>query len=179
MALSKVTVVGLYNYDNTLFDNMQVPTGINKDDLIYNILERSGDLPLLYPDFAFMRAMIGVWSRNTYNVITKLLATITIEYNPIENFDRRGEIHRETRGASNSTNTNAQTAFDSVSFADTDRSTNNGEATGDETVTERIHGNIGVTTTQQMLEQERKIAVYNIYDVVTRDFINRFCIELY
>lgn len=40
-------------------------------------------------------------------------------------------------------------------------------------------GNIGVTTTQQMIEQERNISEFNIYDYIVRSFKRRFCIMLY
>ena len=179
MARSKVTIVGLYNYDDSLFDNMLLPDGIDRGNLIYNILERAGDFALLYPDFDFMKMMIGVWSKNCYVVITKLLRTTQVEYDPIENYNRRGEISRQASGQSNSNSKNAQTAFDSIEFRDTDRQESAGTSAATEAVTEHLHGNIGVTTTQQMIEQERKVSTYNIYDVVTRDFINRFCIELY
>lgn len=45
--------------------------------------------------------------------------------------------------------------------------------------TGRAFGNIGVTTTQQMIESEREVSKFNIYDYITGDFINRFCLEVY
>ena len=43
----------------------------------------------------------------------------------------------------------------------------------------RAHGNIGVTTSQQMIEAERKVALYNIIDVIINSFKNRFCLQVY
>lgn len=43
----------------------------------------------------------------------------------------------------------------------------------------RAHGNIGVTTTQQMIEQEREVDKFNIYDVILRDFKIEFCVLKY
>lgn len=43
----------------------------------------------------------------------------------------------------------------------------------------RAHGNIGVTTSQQMLEAERDVALYNIIDVIINSFKNRFCLQVY
>lgn len=43
----------------------------------------------------------------------------------------------------------------------------------------RAYGNIGVTTTQQMIEQERNIVQFNIYDFIINSFKNRFCILVY
>lgn len=41
------------------------------------------------------------------------------------------------------------------------------------------YGNIGVTTTQQMIEAERALVRFNIYDVIIESFKDRFCILLY
>lgn len=43
----------------------------------------------------------------------------------------------------------------------------------------RVHGNIGVTTSQQMLEAELKISKWNIYEELTNLFLNEFCIYVY
>lgn len=44
----------------------------------------------------------------------------------------------------------------------------------------RIHGNIGVTTSQQMLKAEFDIAPdVNMYNIITRSFRNRFCLLIY
>lgn len=45
--------------------------------------------------------------------------------------------------------------------------------------TGRAYGNIGVTTTQQMLEAERDIAKYTIYNQIVEDFKAEFCILVY
>ena len=43
----------------------------------------------------------------------------------------------------------------------------------------RAHGNIGVTTSQQMIESEREVSLYNIIDVIINSFKNRFCLQIY
>lgn len=45
--------------------------------------------------------------------------------------------------------------------------------------TGRAHGNIGVTTSQQMLQSELDISVWNIYEEITNLFMTEFCIYLY
>ena len=46
--------------------------------------------------------------------------------------------------------------------------------------TERIEsGNIGVTTTQQMIREQREVVKLNLYDVIISDFIDRFCLKVY
>lgn len=48
------------------------------------------------------------------------------------------------------------------------------------THTSRIHGNIGVTTSQQMLESELELAPkLNIMNIIIESFKNRFCLLVY
>ena len=42
-----------------------------------------------------------------------------------------------------------------------------------------VHGNIGVTSSQDMIKQEREIAEFNIYDRMINDFRMCFCILVY
>ena len=45
---------------------------------------------------------------------------------------------------------------------------------------ERIEqGNIGITSTQDLISQERQIALFNVMDVIIKDFIKRFCLAIY
>ena len=43
----------------------------------------------------------------------------------------------------------------------------------------RVHGNIGVTTSQQMLEAELDLGYWNIYSRITDMFLKEFCIMIY
>ena len=43
----------------------------------------------------------------------------------------------------------------------------------------RIHGNVGVTTSQQMLQAELDISAWNIYEHITDLFLNEFVIPIY
>lgn len=187
MARIKLTVIGLYNYDPDLFSGLQIPEGLDRDNLISEILEQAGDLGLLYPDGTFMRHMIGVWSSNEQEIWDKLYASTQFEYDPIENYDRTDTINRTVSSTSSSQSSgqsvNSQTAFNSDAFKDTDKrvdsDSSSGTAGGTEAITTRSRGNIGVTTSQQMIEQEREVVQFNMYHYITRSFIDRFCIELY
>lgn len=53
------------------------------------------------------------------------------------------------------------------------------EASRETVHTERRTGNIGVTMTQQMIDKEREIAVFSIYDVVIESFKENFCVLVY
>lgn len=53
------------------------------------------------------------------------------------------------------------------------------ENTNDGQHTLHARGNIGVTTTQEMIEQERRVDRFNIYDYIIEEFKMRFCILVY
>ena len=42
-----------------------------------------------------------------------------------------------------------------------------------------LYGNIGVTTTQQMIDEERKIVNYSVEEVIADDYRERFCLDFY
>ena len=88
-----LSIIGLNNYKpdadhlTDVWANFVVPDGINKDDLINLIMMECGELELLYPNWDFMKMMIGVWSRTELPVWKKLLATENFNYNPLQPFD--------------------------------------------------------------------------------------------
>lgn len=212
--MSFLTVEGLYNYDNTLFDGFNVPVGLVKQIAIDAILLRTRELEILYPDFTYMKNRIAIWS-NKYQINwKKLYDTTVLEYNPIENYDRvenwtdtddeTTSSARDNTVKSTSSNkivnsvniTDQNTAFN-AGLADHAKQITDGDTTenGNITNTEkenindgrnrthsrtgRAHGNIGVTTSQQMIQSERDLVVFNLYDVIAESFIENFCLMVY
>lgn len=59
--------------------------------------------------------------------------------------------------------------------------TASGTGSEDEKITRkrREYGNIGVTTSQQMIEAEREVADFDIYQYIITDFKHRFCVLVY
>lgn len=174
---------------------MVLPEGIDRNIVISMLCSELAELELLYPDLETMRIVIGSWSLANLANWNKLLATTELTYNPIENYDRVEEWEdiqtTETDGniaTDNEGNTTTKTAsYDNSKLLDTGGGTAKTKGTttnkSKETATNkrkgRAHGNIGVTTTQQMIEQERNIVKFNIYDYIVDSFKNRFCILVY
>ena len=179
MARIKLTLVGLYRFKPDLFDGLQLPAGMSAAQLLPELLEQAGDFGLLYPDGDFMKTMISVWSTNELPIWTKLYETTLIEYNPIDNYDRTETIQRHAESSGEGQSIVSGTAFNSLTPREGNRSDNTSGSSGDEEVTTRAHGNIGVTTTQQMIQSEREVVQFNVYHHIVRSFIDRFCIELY
>ena len=64
-------------------------------------------------------------------------------------------------------------------ITNTEKENVNDGRTGKHTRTGRAHGNIGVTTSQQMIQSERDLVVFNLYDVIAESFIENFCLMIY
>lgn len=212
--MSLLTVEGLYNYDNTLFDWFNVPEGLVKQIAIDAILMRTRELEILYPDLTYMKNRIKIWSNKYQNNWKKLYDTTVLEYNPIENYDRMEDwtdidIEKGSNFRSNDINntvgngitesgsiTEQNTAFndglkDHAKSITSNNTTNNGTEHTQEngqdssqrdlkhTKIGRAHGNIGVTTSQQMIQSERDLVVFNLYDVIAESFVENFCLMVY
>lgn len=117
---------------------------------------------MAYPDERLMVIKL----QNKANLIAeywnKLYTLKTIEYQPIENYDRYEDI-TETGNSNSSANSSGTSLYSefpmesplkkSVNNTDSNSSANS-EANTDTQRKAHIHGNIGVTTSQQMLESE-------------------------
>ena len=224
---ASLSILGLYQSDPTLFDELELPGDMNKDVLIDSILYEAASLEAYYPDPNFMKFMIGRWSFMNQSVWQKLYDTTVLEYNPIFNYDRTEEwseneqmldkrtltgTERETstdnsRGEIRSSGTVQSelnvSGYNESSYvpreqtietpdtltsntSETDRivsidknDTENMDRKRDNIRTGRAFGNIGVTTTQQMIQQERETVLFNMYKVITDSFIERFCLMIY
>lgn len=297
--------LGLYNWDSTVFDLMQIPEALDKDTLIKNLLAETAELEVLYPNPVVFKNLVGVWSAKQIDIWNRLYSTTQYEYNPIENYDRH-ETGSDS-GTGSTTHSGTDTTTETTTHGGTDGRTEaittggkdtldmarreggtevveteysneqggednvtgedkkghwiagfNSQASGDDdglvkqtrdednatTKTEygkteegtgsttttfgktetnkdettygktenvqesktygetvnrtggmthgesiqttsgglhelRAHGNIGVTTTQEMIKQEREISRFNVYDFIIEDFKMRFCILVY
>ena len=83
-----LSVNALYNYDDTIFDNWELPINVSRETLIGNVLIECGELSLIYTVPSFMKEHIKYWSRRRLSIWEKLLETTEFDYNPIENYNR-------------------------------------------------------------------------------------------
>ena len=273
--------LGLYNWDQTVFDLMQIPEALDKDTLVDNLLAETAELEVLYPNPVVFKNLVGVWSAKQIDIWNRLYATTQYEYNPIENYNRY-ETGSDS-GTGRTTHSGTDTTTDTTTHGGTDRRTENITHGGSETesttssveegghdtttgadtkghwiagfnsqpsgtddglvkqtrdqddantrtdygktedgtgskttnfgkteaLTETVnhgetiskqgglthgeqvattnegehelhaHGNIGVTTTQKLIREQREIDLFNLYDIIIEDFKMRFCILVY
>lgn len=91
------------------------------------------------------------------------------------------DYQADTRDTEDTTSHNSQdTAVQAHSDTQTGEDTT-GKDTRSETFTHKayMYGNIGVTTTQQMIEAEREVVQFSVIEFIADDFKNEFCLSVY
>ena len=195
-----MSILGLYNYDSSIFEGLVLPNGVAKETVVNNILMECAELEIIYSDSDFMKFAIKNWSEKELETWTSLNDTFHKEYNPIWNVDGT-ELTTETRDLK-ATASNVEDAkgdgsskhkvngFNDAGLTEseedvtdtTNKVTNNGESTDKGIIKyEKVRGgNIGVTMTQQLLEAELKVRPkMNIYNYIIDSFKSRFCLLIY
>lgn len=89
--MQRLTLMGLYNYDSTLFDALTLPEEYDKDTFIESLMIEHGEKCVLYADFDFMKYSIGAWGRKWALELERIAQALQAEYNPIYNYDRHEE----------------------------------------------------------------------------------------
>lgn len=219
---AKLSVYGLYAYDNSVFDGLigNLPTYTDEYDVEHfldgfllrdNILLECAELEVIYPDPAFFKEAVTSWATMRAGVWQELYDTMFYVYDPIENYYRREHWtddfthghkrdtdlthgHKITMDVEDTT-VNSVAGYNGNTFGDKDKSvfsnddteTHSGKDETKETNsgTDKdvrdgyARGNIGVTTTQQMIQSQRETVMFNLYETILEEFRERFCILVY
>ena len=83
-----VSLMAVYNWDNNIFDNFTLPSGMDHEVLQELLLKECAELNLVYSDPTMVKTQIGIFSRAKLNVWTRLWTLANAEYNPIDNYKR-------------------------------------------------------------------------------------------
>ena len=104
MLRSRLDLLGIYKFDNTVLDLLEVPEDedgdelIDKDTLKDNLLMDTAEMEILYPDASFLKLAIGAWSKKQVPIWSELYASTQYEYNPIWNVDGAVVEERDLAG---------------------------------------------------------------------------------
>lgn len=196
MLQPRMTLYGMYQYDPTLFDGVVLPDGMDKTLMVNQIIRQSGDLFPYYQVPPEVKSAITEWFTRRKNNFAKLWQGFTAEYNPIENYDRQ-EDSTETPNITHTLSNSGQDAstneadvqgYNGTDYVPNSRTKSSGTSStngtdtesGTRTYTSRIHGNIGVTTSAQMLEGEIALRKgLDIYALIAEDFETDNLIQVY
>lgn len=196
MSRARLSIIGLYDWDSTIFDYLTVPENVEKQKLINLIMYRLAELEVIYPDSDTMKSCIRYWSAAHSDEWGRMAKALQADYEPIENYDRREEWNDSAEGTNSSTGTSSNqsdstskaTGYNSgdlvtvgsASGTGTGTASSSSQAQSSSQHSGRVHGNIGVTTNQQMIESEISLRTkYDIYDIIIEEFKREFCILVY
>jgi hypothetical protein len=168
MAESWLSIQGLYQYDPTIFDDVSFPGTMPKQLIIDKIVMDNAELPLVYTRPDFMRTMLRTWALVQQNTFRRIWEALTEDYNPLHNYDR----HEEWDDSGDATT--GVVGYNDPAFTDANRV---------ESATKRrghAYGNIGVTTSAQMLAEEIDVrTTHNYAQIISDMFRAEFCVMVY
>lgn len=159
MVQATLSIMGLYNYDNSVLDGLiqNLPTAakipaddihvagqdLNTDALVTELLAQSGELEFIYPNPDAARKIITAWALINADRWQRLYNTMWFSYNPIWNKD----------------GTTTRTEIESHDLTITDKGTNDNKGKGTEKRDLKLSETPSTTTTET-----QKIAGYNSND---------------
>lgn len=185
--LSKLTLIGIHNYTNgAIWDDIELPEGLDKDILINEILRRNGEFPVVWPDADFLKIQIDFffkkWKHNfnrwveaankeyeaLYNVDVTTTTTEegTNEANSASSGQNNGTVNRSgsssSNGTSGNTSTESKAAYDSNTFQNTKQIVDSGSTslstseTGSETTSATNSESMTSNSEHEILTEEYK-----------------------
>lgn len=182
MSVAKMTLIGFYNaYEETdpIFEDLELPEGIDKDLFINSLLMDAGEFEVLYADPDFFKNAITIWGRKWYHTFQKWYEAISAEYDPISNYDRKEEWTTTTNSNSNSISQSNRSSFDTQTLQPYSSVNDSGTYGGNEIRSGRAYGNIGVTTSQQMVQASLDLYEWNLYQHMVDLFKTELLIPIY
>lgn len=96
-------------------------------------------------------------------------------YSPESKDVETGKFQTSNEITGNRSGSSAGSEDENVNMSESNSSVLNNDSEHDG----RVHGNIGVTTSQQMLQQELDLGYWNIYEKATELFLQEFTIPVY
>lgn len=178
-----------------LFSDIVIPNGLDKQTLVDTIVYDNWEFDVEIADFYLFKKMVTNFFKKKNDSYNRLYNALLEKYNPLHNYDRYEDRKEKTQRNKQDKNVleTKTTEEDTVSADNSntyqprnktvgdlkENDTRNVEDLEDYTTENHLYGNIGVTTSQQMLESEIKLRMENnMYSLISLDFRREFMILL-
>lgn len=190
--MATMSLWAMYQWDKTLFDGLQVPSGINKSTIVNNLIMESAELEVLYTDPDFLKQAIKYWSDSRQRAWYMMQKVMSEEYDPFINIqrDETREIVQD-RNLQTSTKADGTNSLNTAAWNDTDMvereeqtvdNLTTANDTGQIITKEHFHveGDSALTDAQDVAVKEFKLrADYDLIRYIINDFKKRFCLLIY
>lgn len=101
-----LSLLGLYNYDNSVLDGLTLPANFATGDreiLINNLLIETAEFEILYTEPSFLKLAITQWCNKRKSTWEWMKKTQLFEYNPLWNENYNDDITRDLHGTLDAT----------------------------------------------------------------------------
>ena len=172
MRKAYISILTLLQYDEDLFENLQLPSVLDKDVFINELVAETAELEVIYPDPEIMSQMIGNWSASRIHSWEKIATVLYEEYDPFVNIKRDEVRTIESSGESET----------GVSAWNQNAYTNRDKSTGSNLVRETFHveGDSAITDAQDVARKEVDLRMKaDLFRIILNDFKARFCLAVY
>lgn len=118
--LNDITLNGFYNYDPSILTDLDLPEGIDEEQLRFTILDNAGMMVPYHQVLPQLGIAIHNWFTQNKDNFSRIIAAVSAEYDPIENYDRKedrtqGRTLDTSNESSSTANTNSNTSSNSTS----------------------------------------------------------------
>ena len=189
------TLGGLYAYDNTIFDEAVLPDGIDRDTLIFVIMDMAGNNVCRYSSPTKLKNAITVFFKKNEYKFQGLIETTTFDYDPLVNYDltitekrsAAGNEKTETSASDHGTGESKVSGYDSSSYVPDSQNTTtaSGNSSGNRDYNDSVDvvrtesGDNSARSTQYMIREQREIVNFNVYEEIASDFEDDITIPVY
>lgn len=183
-----LSILGLYNFDPTIFDDFALPEVITSkmnEHLVYeNILLEYAELEVLYPDPTIMKQAIAVWSQSRFHAWTRMANVLYENYDPFINIkrDERREITQTRDLESTGEAENKISAWNDTTYQDRSKTGTTSTDTGTVTTVETFHveGDSAITDAQDVMKKEMDVRIaYDLIKIIVEEFKEKFLLQIY
>ena len=176
-----ISVLGMWKFNNALFDKFTVPAQIDKQDVVDAILLECAELPVVYTNWDVLQGAIGLLSKRRIHAWERMATALFEDYNPLHNFDRYEDSNDDENIASTgrADSVNTVNGYNGDAEHDRQNTSGNSETKRGNKHNAHLYGNIGVTTSAQMIEGELEIRKQDLISIIVREFKENLCIMVY
>lgn len=180
-----LSLMGLYEWDNTIFSEWVLPSIIDPDVFFPNLMLETAELEVLYPDPDFLKNAMGAWSNKELERWESYIAVLNVsDYDPFENISRHTDYTDTTLPHLTTTSETGVKAWNAIGANDdyADREQTVVTAGGSNTFKhqEHVYGDSAMYSKQDIIEKEMDVRKkYLVMDMIIQDFKNRFCLQIY
>ena len=167
-----LSILGFLKTDDKFFDNFHVPEGVDKNVLIARIIAECAELEVSYSNAKTFKYIMEKWSFARVDAWSRVFKALSAEYSPIENTDKYEET---TLGPVENSGKRFNATYDGPEIQ-SERVENTSKSVINSV---HAHGNIGVTTNQQMINEEINLRKTDIYEIIVQDFKSMFTLQIY